>query len=1081
MKKSVSSYLFPLVLAVLFGLSSCVDLFEPLEENTDPDDEITAQLGTPGGFSVLSYSATEIKLEWEEVPGAESYRVERAVSIEGESFLVWESLIETEELTCIDSIMDVDEASLESPEYRNTYHYRVSACTSDEDYDDSEPAGQDSAMLFRAPNNVHAKHDASVEFVQLTWESSDGAEKYEVWRSDNEYGTSAEFQDAVFENEFHDTSVEEGVYYYYILVAVNGFDNKSLPTNPVRVTARLDTPQGFSAVSWSATEIKLQWEEVSDAESYMVERAVIGHGDNILNWEHLVETEEFAYIDRILDDSEASLESPEYQYSYHYRVSACTSDDDYDESEFAAEKAAMLFRAPNQVQATHGSSAEYVQLTWESSDGAEKYEVWRSDSEGGKSAEILSTVSVNEFRDSSVVQGVYFYYSLIAINGFGNKSLPTNPVRGFAKEYGALDSPRNVRFASGSGRGNSTDRITIEWDPVDHEDDLDVYYAVYRYSDSDYSLIPLAKKIVAAQFTDVTPLPGEYYYYQVQAIVDAGDKQILGEMSGDDQYGPLQGFVLSPPDTVIAAINQNGSATVKWLPPLGSESEFSGFTYAVYLNGTMTTSGVSHAVDENGFVSETVNSIASDIKVTTINGVVESPPSIAASLEVSVVKAIDVEASQNLLIQDEDANVNGVYPVKITWKIPVNALTASFRIERSNGAGFSEINGSALGVNGPFGDVYSYDTAAGIYAYIDRNSAAQAGEKYSYRVVSVYYEGLGDFPSDECSGWGAIAEVPVVNTIEADASQHLFIQGENANENGVYPVKITWKTPVNDAIASFLVERSGSSGFSAINETVLGVNGPFGDVYSYDPVTELYTYIDRNSAAQVGKKYSYRVISHNAAGQDSYFSNESTGWGALTQTRYMVEYNKVMNTALGKLDYMYRSPDTSKIGTESPGPAGNISGNIYYKGSLVAFGLGGAEIFIQLTNYSDFYVENDPSKGAYFILNGNSDTKSSMAASGNMRGTMTVTGMYPGTVVYGTAWSTSPDPTKGITISGGKAAGGHYVVTPQGFPGEDVIWNQSTPEPGIWMAFKGYRADSNVGVNEENLENNRLLPWYYWE
>ena len=306
-----------------------------------------------------------------------------------------------------------------------------------------------------------------------------------------------------------------------------------------------------------------------------------------------------------------------------------------------------------------------------------------------------------------------------------------------------------------------------------------------------------------------------------------------------------------------------------------------------------------------------------------------------------------------------------------------------------------------------------------------------------------------------------------------NASEHEYLPGEEANDNGVYPVKIKWKMPYIDGIAYVKIQRSENSGSGFSTVETVAISSIFEDSDNF------FSYTDRNATARVGKKYNYRISFLNNSSQELLISEEIIGWGALTHERYMVEYNKIMNTALGKLDYMYRTPDTSKLGTENPGPKGDISGNIYYSAGTVGFlGTGGAEIFIQLTNYCDFYIENDPSKGAYFVLNGNSDTKSSMLAAGNMRGTMSITGMYPGIVVYGTAWSTTVNASAGITIGSGKANGGNYMITPNGvvsngevitngFPSKPVKWNFDYPtaveypnEPGIFMATRGYNAQS---------------------
>ena len=259
-----------------------------------------------------------------------------------------------------------------------------------------------------------------------------------------------------------------------------------------------------------------------------------------------------------------------------------------------------------------------------------------------------------------------------------------------------------------------------------------------------------------------------------------------------------------------------------------------------------------------------------------------------------------------------------------------------------------------------------------------------------------------------------------------DASRHAFISvNEAANPNGVYPVKITWQKPNDDAPAFYHVQRStrSGSGFTRITSTPLRADGSGSNEFSY--ANGIYTFIDRNESARVGRKYYYRVLSLNQLEQGSFPSDEREGWGALTHTQYILEYNKTMNAALKKLTYMHKPGSTDKLGNETK--YGAIGGSIYYDAAISGLG---ARIIIRLTDYAEFYIENERDNGVYFTLNGNSNTSANMSSNGNMDGTVTCTGMYPGKVSY-----------DGIQIKGGAAGGGTYGVQPDGFPRVEVLYS----------------------------------------
>ena len=327
---------------------------------------------------------------------------------------------------------------------------------------------------------------------------------------------------------------------------------------------------------------------------------------------------------------------------------------------------------------------------------------------------------------------------------------------------------------------------------------------------------------------------------------------------------------------------------------------------------------------------------------------------------------------------------------------------------------------SDSGINGSF----SHLVEEGISPYTDAQGYISAVIKDAsghafFRVSAVN----GAIESEKSM---VVSPAPAAAII-AEASCHAFISpNAAANSSGVLPVRITWKKPETDVPAFYHVQRStrSAAGFSRVNESALNASGPWTDVYFYDDATATYTFIDRNEMARVGRKYYYRVLSLNQLEQGSFPSDERIGWGALTHTQYMLEYNRTMKSALKKLTYMHKPGSTEKLGTETK--YGSISGDIYYSGAIDGLG---ARIIIRLTNYADFYIENEPSNGVYFALTGNSNTSANMSSNGTMDGTMTCTGMYPGKVFYDR-----------IEIRGGAAGGGTYGIEPAGYPRLEVSW-----------------------------------------
>jgi len=695
-----------------------------------------------------------------------------------------------------------------------------------------------------------------------------------------------------------------------------------------RVVEKIDklrTPeQLYIAPYYSSSEIRLTWRAVNGAAYYLVERAVAAPvpDSNPLSWEEPDEGE-YETLNRFVYDTQytdlvlrnQALDSPEYMNKYFYRVSAFNTALKYDESEPTVPQSAMLFRAPLNVKASGGTSVEQINLSWAPSEGATSYEIWRSDLPNGASATMLGTVLGNQTwyqnKVSASEQGKDFYFMIRARNRFGNPSLQTNPAYGYARVFGAPDKPANVRLQSGSSRGHSINEIKIEWDAADEPG---AYYAVFRFSSVDTSLTRLEEKCTDTKYTDNKGLrTGIYYYYRVQAILDDinSGKQLKSEMSTNDP----EGFILSPPDTVIAEKNADNSVTIKWLPPIGNENERLNYSYRIYSDSSMTgsfgnvvVSGIGNGTDSQGYISESIPS----------------------------------------------GNTQG---------------HTFFRVSTVRSGLVSDKS-----------------------MMVSPAPAAAVIQSVSQRARVLIPNTTMDFP---------------------------------ANSSGVYPVRITWKKPDGDTPAFYNIQRStrAGTGYSRINETSLGASGPFSEFYFYDAGTQIYTYIDRNESARVARKYYYRVLSLNQLEQGNFPSDERIGWGALTHVQWIAEFNKTYSSAIYKLTLMHRPSDTDKLGTETK--YGTISGDIYYNARIA--GLGG-DITVRQTNYADFYIENDPANGVYFLLNGNSGSEANMSGNGKMKNeTITCTGMYPGQIFHGN-----------VQLTGGKVSGGTYGVTPDGFPRSEL-------------------------------------------
>jgi len=316
--------------------------------------------------------------------------------------------------------------------------------------------------------------------------------------------------------------------------------------------------------------------------------------------------------------------------------------------------------------------------------------------------------------------------------------------------------------------------------------------------------------------------------------------------------------------------------------------------------------------------------------------------------------------------------------------------------------------------------IYSCDTQTGSFtdtgASFDDGSLVSSDGYYSVTADYAKFYKISTVKGETESSLGSVAApAPKSATnLSVTKTENLSDSASDwsANDNNVYPVKITWTAPDGGADGGYYLYRStkASSGFRKVTDDPIPANS-----------TEYY---DNYDSAKPGIYYYYRVLSLNELKQGSNYSSVDYGYGAITNDEYMRQYNKTIKNSHKKFTYMHKS-GTNALGSESI--SGTLNGSASYKASMSGLG---ARIIMYYDGYTDYYINDDSSLGYYFVCTGNTNTSASMDASGSMDGTVYCTGMYPGSVGY-----------DGIEIKGGAAGGGYYVIKQDCFDSsENISW-----------------------------------------
>ena len=551
---------------------------------------------------------------------------------------------------------------------------------------------------------------------------------------------------------------------------------------------KLDAPSYVNVSVYEFNNrIRITWAPVRHAASYSLERAVVKEKTNG-EWkepdeseyeplEHSYYIEGTSYVDTIITgstDNPLDCENENYRYAFFYRVTAENSTFGYDSSEPTVSEAGTLLAPPFGTKATMGDSETEITITWNKTDGAVRYEIYRSQNEDGSNSSYLGQTLATTYKDNppTAFSGMDLYYTVRAVGGYsGETSVEGSVALGYTLVKGAPAAAKNVMVVQGEGHGDKTNSIKIKFDPVSGEN---VKYTVYRSSSESATMKKLAELPSAGEYPDTKDLKENvYYYYYIQTSTEMTEgegenakKTVLkGPMSksGPDDTSPAEGFILSKPSSVEVVKNRNKSDyTISFTPVIGDAKFATKPAKASYSNnyeyvvlggkeqngsfggdaGKKNSSALTYN-EESGKYSMDISPDYGFYKMkvvyngaeTDLTSVVAPSPYEAKNVYVTraalvgekypnedQVKAQYKPATDNSPTEP-GSNKNGVHKVRITWETPEGGADC-YEVYRSEkiGSGFKKISG-----DNPVTDLY----------YVDANESAKVGQIYYYKVLSL--------------------------------------------------------------------------------------------------------------------------------------------------------------------------------------------------------------------------------------------------------------------------------------------------------------------------------------------------------
>lgn len=597
-------------------------------------------------------------------------------------------------------------------------------------------------ILPNPPNNLTTTSGDG--FVNLSWiqpDNNGGSEilSYRIYRG--LASNNSNYLDLVDDKLrfYNDTSVINGINYYYNLTAVNvvGQSNSSNEVNctPLGIS---DAPQNLT-ITAGDKYINITWSEPQDP-----------GGTEIIKYKIYKANQSQAEIfftsvsGNILFFNDTTVTNG---ITYYYFI---TAENCIGESISCDELNATPLGVPGAPQNLNATAGDmYINLTWTKPDhdgGSEiiEYRIYRGNDPG--TGIFIGSVSKNTFyyNDTDVMNGKRYYYYVISINIIGKSfiSLETD-----AMPLGLPSAPEQLLANLGNGY------IHLNWQPPEDDGGAGILnYYIYCGTNPDNKMF-LAK--VDSNFNDYNNsdlINGKKYFYQVSA------ENIVGESKRSMEVNATPVTVPSAPQN-LQATSGDSFVKITWSPPL-----FDGgspiVNYRIYRD---VFPGKEKFLVEIGNLLEfqdmdVINGQTYYYRIIAVNfGVGEGE----FSNEVSATPATIPSQTLGLVANSGDSYVN------LTWSSP--STNGGYPITN-----YEIYKGTKLG------EEKSIDIVGNVLFYNDTDIID--GFIYYYKVRAKNVMGKGEFSKVTIATPGTTPSAPTINQI---------ISGNSY-------VKLVWSSPVSD-------------------------------------------------------------------------------------------------------------------------------------------------------------------------------------------------------------------------------------------------------------------------------------------
>lgn len=526
-----------------------------------------------------------IKIHWDEVPYANSYRIERAViepdpttgayriPDEGD-FEVKSKYVYSNNF--VDTILTAPGSA--NKEYSNRYYYRVSAENIPKGLESSEftdTTATTCGWLLTPPSSIQAAKGENPDYIEVKWDRVPMANQYLIYRGEKENGLGMEQLNAVSGNKtvYQDrlSSNEKGVEFYYKVCAVLSDGSPSAFTGlALGYSAKEGAPNAPKSVEVtnglgvSNKSLDIQWLPPDNVNTTIYDyKYAVYRTSSVDSIFTPVDTTTSTAI------TDNSLLKPGIKYFYYVQTIATKKEGQADagtvfKSPFsktgpgeANEAVGWLLSAPSNCEVVDSTDSSKYTLRWTPAVGYEtvnySYDIYYSDEMDG------TYTSFNYYFQPNIdiVLGSDGYYSLDVEKRSFYRIATVNDAAGLQSDMSATvapcpSAPINVKASKTSSlngkignynpNSNGVYPVEITWSKPNGENPYG--YHIYRSTKPDSSFRKITDEPVTGDFKFIdeneTARAGTFYYYKVVSLNVLMQGKNANEQNVDTRgYGAL--------------------------------------------------------------------------------------------------------------------------------------------------------------------------------------------------------------------------------------------------------------------------------------------------------------------------------------------------------------------------------------------------------------------------------------------------------------------------------------------------------------------------------------------------------------